>query len=254
VDVCDEGGDVVHERQRNGSPKRPALCGRMDGMTTLEARDVSASVPGAAGAEDAGDGVGPMELLAPVSLSVRTGAGLAVQGPNGSGKTTLLRILSGQLRATTGDVLLDGTTLEERSRVHRRAISARIGLPAFARELTVREHLRFISATWGRPGSTASDAADAILGALQIGHLGNRFVNELSSGQTQLLSLATALVRPFDVLILDEPEQRLDAHRRALVAAAIRAEIDRGAAVVIASHSADLIAAMSGATVVLEDR
>jgi energy-coupling factor transporter ATP-binding protein EcfA2 len=81
--------------------------------------------------------------------------------------------------------------------------------------------------------------------------LRNRFVHELSSGQTQLLAVATALVRPFDVLILDEPEQRLDAHRRALVAAAIHTHIDRGASVVIASHSADLVASIADATVTL---
>jgi ABC-2 type transport system ATP-binding protein len=122
------------------------------------------------------------------------------------------------------------------------------------RRSPANEHLRFISATWGRSGGAATDAADATLAKLEIGHLAHRFVNELSSGQTQLVSLATALVRPFDVLILDEPEQRLDAHRRALVASVIRAELDRGVTVVIASHSADLVAAMNGDTIVLEDR
>ncbi|MEB0222525.1 hypothetical protein QN393_25810, partial [Pseudomonas sp. AB12(2023)] len=85
---------------------------------------------------------------------------------------------------------------DERHRTMRRTISARIGLPAFARELTAHEHLRFIATTWGRLGSAATDAADTTMAALGISDLQNRFVNELSSGQTQLLSLATALVRP----------------------------------------------------------
>jgi len=89
--------------------------------------------------------------------------------------------------------------------------------------------------------------------ALGISDLRNRFVNELSSGQTQLLSLATALVRPFDVLILDEPEQRLDATRRALVASVIRTEIDRGATVVIASHSTDMVEAIADRSVSLAE-
>lgn len=76
-------------------------------------------------------------------------------------------------------------------------------------------------------------------------------MNELSSGQTQLLSLATALVRPFDVLILDEPEQRLDVSRRALVSSVVRAEIHRGATVVIASHSADMVEAIASRSVSL---
>jgi len=190
-------------------------------------------------------------LLAPVSFSVAGGEALAVQGPNGSGKTTLLRILSGQLHPTGGCALINGKPPDERHRSVRRTISARIGLPAFARELTVHEHLRFIATTWGRLGSAATDVADATMAVLEIDGLRSRFVNELSSGQTQLLSLATALVRPFDVLILDEPEQRLDAARRALVSAGVRAEVNRGATVVIASHSPDMVEAIADQSVLL---
>ncbi|GAA3862292.1 ABC transporter ATP-binding protein [Leifsonia kafniensis] len=209
-------------------------------MPILEARDVSMSIDSET-------------LLAPVSLSLTGGEGVAVQGRNGSGKTTLLRIVSGQIRPTSGEVVLDGRPIDERNVSVRRTLSARIGLPAFARELTLHEHLRFIATTWGLSGSAAVEAADATVEKLEIGHLRRRFVNELSSGQVQLFSLATALVRPFDVLILDEPEQRLDAHRRALVSAAIRAEIDRGAAVVIASHSADLVEAIATTRITLEE-
>ena len=201
-------------------------------MPTLEARAVSASVDSEV-------------LLAPVSFTVKSGEALAVQGRNGSGKTTLLRILGGQLRPTSGRAFIDDEPVDERVRGVRRTISARIGLPAFARELTAQEHLRFIATTWGRIGSAATDVADTIMAALGIGDFRNRFVNELSSGQTQLLSLATALVRPFDVLILDEPEQRLDATRRALVVSLVRTEIDRGATVVIASHSPDMVEAIA---------
>jgi len=210
-------------------------------MSTLLARAVAASVDSEV-------------LLAPVSLSVGAGEAVIVRGPNGSGKTTLLRILSGALRPTSGDVSVDGHRVDDRRRAVRNAISARIGLPAFARELTAHEHLRFIATTWGRSGSPATDAADEVMAAMGIDHLTQRFVHELSSGQLQLLSLATALVRPFSVLILDEPEQRLDADRLAVVAAVLRARIEAGAAVVIASHSADLVAALPGSTLTLGDR
>ena len=205
-------------------------------MPYLEARNVSASIDSEV-------------LLAPVSFTMKEGEALAVQGQNGSGKTTLLRILSGQLRPTSGHAYIDGEPIDERARAVRRTISARIGLPAFARELTAHEHLRFIATTWGRAGSAATDAADSTMAALGIGDLRDRFVNELSSGQTQLLSLATALVRPFEMLILDEPEQRLDAARRALVASVVRAEVERGVTVVIASHSADMVDAIANRSV-----
>lgn len=210
-------------------------------MSTLEARAVAASIDSEV-------------LLAPVSLTVGAGQAVVVRGPNGSGKTTLLRILSGALRPTSGHATIDGLRIDDRTTAVRRAISARIGLPAFARELTAHEHLRFIATTWGQSGPTATDAADEVMTALGIDHLTRRFVHELSSGQLQLLSLATALVRPFSVLVLDEPEQRLDEQRLAVVAAVLCARIDAGAAVLIASHSADLVAALPGSTVTLGDR
>src|SRR5690554_2696941 len=110
-----------------------------EAVSVLEARDVAASIDSEV-------------LLAPVSLVVNSGEALAVQGANGSGKTTLLRILSGQLRPCSGQALVDGRKVDERSSEMRRTFSVRIGLPAFARDLTVHEQLRFIATTWGRSG------------------------------------------------------------------------------------------------------
>ncbi|MGG7464471.1 ABC transporter ATP-binding protein [Plantibacter sp. YIM 135347] len=191
-------------------------------------------------------------LLSPTDVSVAAGRALAVRGRNGSGKTTLLRILSGRLRPSSGSVAIDGRVVDDRDRVIRRSVSALIGTPAFAPDLTVREHLRYISTTWGVTGDAADDASDALLEALRIDTLSRRFVHELSSGQSQLFALATALVRPFDVLILDEPEQRLDAERRAVVADRVNLAKAGGAAIVFASHNAELIERIADDSITVE--
>jgi len=170
----------------------------------LDAYQVSASVDGEV-------------LLAPVTAKVSAGTALAVLGQNGSGKTTLLRIFAGLLRPTFGTVSLGGSHLDERCRDTRRAISPPIGSHAYATDLTVREQLRFIATSWGIIGTAADDRADSALEQWGIPALSRRFAHELSSGQTQLFALATAFNRPFDVVILDEPEQRLDRGRLALV-------------------------------------
>lgn len=179
-------------------------------------------------------------LLAPVSAQVNAGQVLAVLGQNGSGKTTLLRILAGLLRPTSGTVAIENKPLDERRRDTRRAISSLIGLPAFATDLTVREQLRFIATTWGMIGTVADDRADSTLQQWGISALSHRFAHELSSGQTQLFALSTAFIRPFQVLILDEPEQRLDEDRLGLVIEAIQTAATNGAAVIIATHSSRL--------------
>ena len=202
------------------------------------------------------DGVGAVidgeTLLAPTDIRVEPGMALAVRGRNGSGKTTLLRILSGRLRPSSGTATIGGRTIDDRDRTVRRSVSALIGTPAYAPDLTLREHLRYISTTWGVTGQAADDAADELLVALRIDTLARRFATELSSGQSQLFALATALVRPFDVLVLDEPEQRLDAERRGLVADRILLAKERGAAIVFASHDAGLVERVADEAITVE--
>lgn len=183
-------------------------------------------------------------MLPPTSLSLAPGQALAVRGPNGAGKTTLLRVLAGLLPATSGGVRLDGDPLHIRRREHRAAIAAMIGAPPLARDLTLIEQLRFVRATWGDDAVTGERAAQTGLEELGIANLEMRYPSELSSGQLQLFCLALTLARPCRVLLLDEPEQRLDANRRGLVADALRRRLDAGCAVVFATHNTALVDAV----------
>ncbi|MFC4222959.1 ABC transporter ATP-binding protein [Lysinibacter cavernae] len=206
--------------------------------TMIEAANVSVTVDG-------------QSLLAPVSFTVDEGQALAVRGANGAGKTTLLRTVAGFQRPSTGSIRLSGTRVDEKNRAIRREVCALIGFPAIAPDLTLREQLRFIASSWGILGSSADEAADGVLAELGIDLLAQRFVHELSSGQTQLFSLATALVRPSAVLILDEPEQRLDADRRGLVIAAVNLRKAAGSTVIFASHNAQLVNGIADETLTL---
>ena len=96
----------------------------------------------------------------------------------------------------------------------------------------------------------ASTRSEEQLAELGIAQLGARYPHELSSGQSQLVAIALTLARPFDVLVLDEPEQRLDPDRLGLVMGALQRRAQDGAALVIASHSPRLVQEL--ATEVLE--
>lgn len=201
----------------------------MDAMATaIEADGVSVAIDG-------------QVLLPPTSAVVPTGGVLAVRGPNGAGKTTFLRVLAGLTTPSTGTVAVLGRPVDERSRAFRSTLAALIGPPAFARELTVREQLRFVAATWGSAREQASSWADELMVSLGIERLAQRFTHELSSGQLQLFSVALTLARPCEVLLLDEPEQRLDAGRRGLVAQLLRRVVDRGTTLVFSSHDGTLV-------------
>lgn len=195
---------------------------------SLKATDVSMTVQG-------------QRMLAPVSARVDAGECLAVTGANGSGKTTLLRIIGGFLKPTTGTVTLDGATVDERNAAQRSTIAALIGSPALYPDMTLGEHLELICATWRIPSAETASRVDDSLSRFELDALLGRFANELSSGQLQLFALAQVFIRPSSILILDEPEQRLDAHRRAIVADSITRATRNGTAVVLASHNAELI-------------
>ncbi|UYO97335.1 ATP-binding cassette domain-containing protein [Microbacterium sp. M28] len=183
-------------------------------------------------------------LLPTTSATIGAGRALAIRGPNGSGKTTLLRVLSGLATPSTGEVHWEGEPLRIRRADHRAAVAAMIGMPPLARDLTLLEQLRFVRATWGDSAADGERAALDGLAELEISPLAARYPTELSSGQLQLFSLALTFARPCRVLLLDEPEQRLDAHRRGLVADALRRRIAAGGAVGLATHSGKLARAI----------
>ena len=195
---------------------------------------------------------GGVALLEPVSLDVSRGEALIVRGSNGAGKSTLLRVLAGARTPTSGSARIADTVVTEGDRMLRRRVSTMIGLPPTAVDLTVRDHVLLVATTWVDDGDAAAELADGVLAELGIDWLGERYPHELSSGQTQLFGLALVLARPFDVLILDEPEQRLDPEHVDAVIEVLRARREAGATLVIATHSAVLADALADQTVVLK--
>ncbi len=200
----------------------------------LAAEEVSVSADGAV-------------LLPTISLSIEPGESVAVLGPNGAGKTTLLRLLAGRIRPGSGRVTLRGAALDERRSEVRREIAALIEPPALYPDLVLAEQLALIEAAWASETRGSAGAGlvaglgSAALDAFGLEPLRDRFPHELSSGQRQLASLAVVFARPANLLLLDEPEQRLDPDRRALLASAMGDARTRGASVVFASHDAELV-------------
>lgn len=192
-------------------------------------------------------------LLAPTSLALASGQIMAVTGSNGAGKTTLLRIVAGRLAPTFGTVAVAGEAPDEKDSRFRARVAALLGMPPLARNLTVREHLELVTTSWGWSLAESRDRVEALLAELTIASLARRFPHELSSGQTQLFALALTMARPFEVLLLDEPEQRLDADRMETVGTALRARVEGGASVLMASHNALLVDQVADEVLVLTE-
>lgn len=191
-------------------------------------------------------------LLTPVTLSVPRGGCLAVTGANGSGKTTLLRVLAGLPPRSTGRMRVAGRAVDERDPGFRRAVAAHVGPPPVARDLTVLEHLCLVATTWGAAKGEAAAAAGGVLAELGLGRLADRYPHQLSSGQQHLAGLALTLVRPSEVLLLDEPEQRLDDNRVEAVVGAVQRRLDGGRTVLLTTHDRRLVDELADETQHLE--
>lgn len=176
-------------------------------------------------------------LLPATTVQCDAGQALIVRGHNGAGKSTLLRVLAGMRSPTTGTATIAGARISRRDPAFRRRVASMIGLPPMASDLTVQDHVRLVAATWFGDRDTAETLATETLGALGLDTLVRRFPHELSTGQQQLVGLALVLARPFDVLLLDEPEQRLDQERLEMVSDVLGRRRDAGASLVVATHS-----------------
>ncbi|MBD2761947.1 ABC transporter ATP-binding protein [Kocuria sp. cx-116] len=184
------------------------------------------------------------KILAPVSFSLTAGEGAVLTGPNGSGKTTLLKIMAGRELATEGSIRWR-ESLDPRA-----GIATVLGDPPYFENLTVLEHLRFVCVSWG--DSPGTSAPERILEALGIARIRDSFPLELSSGERQLVALAIGLIRPSELMILDEPEQRLDSERRARVVELLLDKKRNGVAVVLATHDSQFVEALADSHVALE--
>ena len=198
--------------------------------------------------KDVTDSVGHAVPLAPVSASISPGDALVIRGRNGTGKSTLLKVLTGITSPTSGSALIGGDLVTSRDRRMSREVAAMIGLPPMAPDLTIADHVLLVATTWFDDPKAADGLAHDIVDELELAHLAGRFPHELSSGQTQLFALALVLARPFDMLILDEPEQRLDPEHLDTVIRVLSTRRDRGATLVIATHSERLADAIADHT------
>jgi ABC-type multidrug transport system ATPase subunit len=194
---------------------------------------------------------GERQALHPLGLELEPGRSTALFGHNGSGKSTLLRLACGRDEPTTGTALFDGRPVDEDDPEVRARVAVAGDTVAFYPDLTVREHLELITVAHGVADADAW--IDQVLADRRLSGHADQLPSALSSGQTQALQLAAALVRPRDLLILDEPEQRLDPSARVRLAELLRGEKEDGVAVLLATHQAELVHAVADHVIVLED-
>lgn len=177
---------------------------------------------------------GDLVVFDDLTFDVPGGGVVALVGPNGAGKSTLLECLAGAAPLDAGDITVGGRRSDPSSAAHWRDVFGLLDDFAWLPDLTVADHLALMSAD-------GDDGVDAALERFGVAGLRDRLPESLSSGQRRRAALAAARVRPWRVLLLDEPEQHLDSDGVDLLAAELTALATPGRCVVLSSHSAGLV-------------
>ncbi len=181
------------------------------------------------------------------NLEVAAGEAVALTGRNGAGKSTILRCIVGADKPTDGSVEVLGERMRESNPEMRRAVATVIDDLDFFPDLSVVEHLDLLARAHGLEDADA--LVDEVLEQVQLVPQSGQLPGTLSSGQRRRLALATAFVRPRQLLVLDEPEQRLDTEGLEWLGQRLKQEKDAGLAIVMASHEPSLVEAV-GARIV----
>jgi ABC-type Mn2+/Zn2+ transport system ATPase subunit len=177
-------------------------------------------------------------VVSSIRFVLDRGATLALVGSNGSGKSTLLRTVAGLLRPVSGSIRTFGAKpgrFPARLAYLNQHNSAEPPLPL--RAMDVVRMARFSSlGLIGRAGPEDETLVRHAMSAMDILPLADQPLSSLSGGQRQRVFLAQAFARGADLLLLDEPDNNLDAEGRERYRAALSDAVARGAAAIVATH------------------
>lgn len=159
---------------------------------------------------------GAKTALRGVSFTLEEGI-YGLLGPNGAGKSTLLNILTGNLRAAAGRILLDGEDVTAMGGKFRARLGYMPQQQALYPGFSCESFLFYMASLRGMDATRARERIDLLLGLLALDGVRRQPTRALSGGMKQRLLLAQAMLDDPDILVLDEPTAGLDPRQRVAV-------------------------------------
>jgi len=175
---------------------------------------------------------GDRPALEALTIDVPIGQHVALIGHNGSGKTTLLKMAAGLLDPTGGSATIDGHVLG--SQEARRSLSWLSDSPTFYDDLSLWEHLEYVARLHGVTEWEAR--AEDLLARFGLGDRRDDVPTTFSRGLRQKAAITLAYVRPFRVLLVDEPFVGLDSAGKTALLSLFDDASEQGATLIVATH------------------
>ena len=192
-----------------------------------------------------------------VSMQIEDGEFVFLVGPSGSGKSTIIKLITGELKPTSGNVHVNGYSLE---RIRKREIPylrRTVGVVfqdfRLIESKTVYENVAFVMRAVGAKESQIRDRVPYVLELVGLETKSRRHPNELSGGEQQRLAIARALVNNPSTIIADEPTGNLDP-ARSLEIMSLLQEINRlGTTLLVVTHQLDLVEQFGNRVIAIDE-
>ncbi len=200
---------------------------------------------------------GNTRALKGVSLQIDDGEFVFLVGPSGSGKSTIMKLISGELKPTSGHVHVNGFELD---RIRRREIPylrRTVGVVfqdfRLIENMTVYENVAFAMRVVGSRQSEIRNRVPYVLKLVGLEGKAHRRPNEISGGEQQRLAIARALVNNPSTIIADEPTGNLDP-ARSLEIMQLLQEINKlGTTVLVVTHQHELVEHFSNRVIAINN-
>ena len=185
------------------------------------------------------------KALAGVSMQIEDGEFCFLTGPSGSGKSTIIKLITGELKPTSGTIHVNGYSLE---RIRRREIPylrRTVGVVfqdyRLIEKMTVYENVAFAMRVVGAREKEIRERVPYVLELVGLSNKMNRHPTEMSGGEQQRLAIARALVNNPSTIIADEPTGNLDPERSLEIMSLLQEINNLGTTMLVVTHDLHLV-------------
>ena len=197
------------------------------------------------------------KALRGVSMQIEDGEFAFLVGPSGSGKSTIIKLITGELKPTSGTVHVNGYSLE---RIRKREIPylrRTIGVVfqdfRLIDTMTVYDNVAFAMRVIGAKEKEIRERVPYVLNLVGLDTKSRRHPGELSGGEQQRLAIARALVNNPSTIIADEPTGNLDPARSLEIMSLLQEINNLGTTMLVVTHARDLVDRFNNRTIVIDD-
>ena len=180
-----------------------------------------------------------------VSMTIEDGEFVFIVGPSGSGKSTIIKMLTAEIRPTSGQVMVNnfdvGTIKQRQIPYLRRTVGVVFQDFRLIENKTVYENVAFVMRAVGAPQKTIKKRVSYVLNLVGVLHKARRLPSELSGGEQQRVAIARALVNNPEAIIADEPTGNLDPARSLELMMLLEKINSMGTTVVVVTHAREIV-------------